>query len=309
MIATDVLLVGFGAAAVRVATPLLLAASGELLAERGGVINLGVEGAMLSGALAAALGGQAGGVWVGVAAALLAGAFVGGCFAALAIGVGANQIISGTAMTLASVGLTGAIFRRSLGAGGVGASVPTLHPLPVPGLADIPGLGPIFFQQPPLTYIAYVTIPLLWWILVRTRAGLSLRAAGEGAAQASAMGVPVRRIRSVAVVTGSALAGLGGAALVLGQVGSFAERMTAGRGFVAIAIVVLGRWHPLGVLAAGLVFGAATALQFVFQATGIGVPYQWLLMLPYLLALLALAGTVGGIQSPAELGRDPDDRR
>lgn len=302
---SDDALTGFGAAAVRVATPLLLAATGELLAERAGVINLGVEGAMLAGALAAALGAQAGGPWAGVAAALVVGGAVGAVFAVLAVGVRANQVISGTAVTLASIGLTGAVFRRTLGAGGVGAGVPTIDPVGVPLLERVPVLGPVLFHQPALTYASYALVPLAWWLLFRTRTGLRLRAAGEGAAHATAMGIPVRALRAGAVVAGSALAGLGGAALVLAQVGSFAERMTAGRGFVAIAIVVLGRWHPVGVLVASLVFGAATALQYAFQAMHLPVPYQLFLMLPYVLALLALAGAVGGVRSPKDLGEDP----
>lgn len=298
------LVAGFGAAAVRVATPLLLAATGELVAERGGVINLGVEGAMLAGALAAALGATAGGAWAGVAAAAIAGTATAAAFAALAIGARANQIITGTAVTLAATGLTGAIYRQTLGTAGAGLSLPTLRNVPLPLLSDIPVLGPMLFDQPALTYLAYLGVPFVWWLLFRTRAGLALRACGEGAEQARAMGVRVERTRTLATLAGGALAGVAGACLVLAQVGAFAERMTAGRGFVAIAIVVLGRWHPVGVLCASLLFGAATALQFLFQAMGLHVPYQLFLMLPYVLTLLALAGLVGGVRAPADLGRD-----
>jgi simple sugar transport system permease protein len=297
------LFAGFLAAAVRVATPLLLAATGETLGERAGVINLGIEGAMLGGALAAALGALAGGPWAGVLAAALAGAAVAGVFALVAVGAGADQIITGTALTLASFGLTGALYRQLFGPAGAGLSIPTLGVIEVPVLHAVPVIGPAFFAQPAPTYLAMVAVVVLWWVLFRTRWGLAIRAVGESPVAARAAGVRVRTTRSVATIVGGALAGLGGASLVLAQVGTFAEKMTAGRGFVAIAIVVLGRWHPLGAAIAALVFGAATALQFVFQAMGLAVPYQLFLMLPYLLTLLALAGVVGRVRAPASLGR------
>ena len=259
--------------------------------------------AMLGGALAAALGALQGGPWVGVLAAALAGAVVAGVFALVAVVAGADQIITGTALTLASFGLTGALYRQLFGAAGVGLSIPTLGVIEVPVLHAVPIMGPAFFAQPAPTYLAMIAVPVLWWVLFRTRWGLALRAVGESPVAARAAGVRVRTTRSVATIVGGALAGLGGASLVLAQVGTFAEKMTAGRGFVAIAIVVLGRWHPIGVAIAALVFGAASALQFVFQAMGLDVPYQLFLMLPYVLTLLALAGVVGRVRPPASLGR------
>ena len=297
------LLDGFLSAAVRVATPLLLAALGEMLAERGGVINLGVEGAMLAGALAAALGASAGGAWAGLAASGAAGMLLAAVFALATIGARADQIIAGTATTLLAVGITGAVYQAAFGSAGAGLSLPTLAPMPVPGLSAVPVVGPAFFNQPVTTYIALMAVPLCWWFLFRTRTGLALRAAGESPQHARAAGVPVRRLQFAATITGGVLAGLAGGTLVLAQVGTFAERMTAGRGFIAIAIVVLGRWHPVGVLGAALFFGAATALQFVFQAMGLAVPFQLFLMLPYVLTLLLLAGLVGGVKAPAALGR------
>jgi ABC-type uncharacterized transport system permease subunit len=228
---------------------------------------------------------------------------VAGVFALVAVGAGADQIITGTALTLASFGLTGALYRQLFGAAGAGLSIPTLGIVEVPFLRSIPVIGPAFFAQPVPTYLAMVAVVVLWWVLFRTRWGLALRAVGESPVAARAAGVRVRTTRSVATIVGGALAGLGGASLVLAQVGTFAEKMTAGRGFVAIAIVVLGRWHPIGVAIAALVFGAASALQFVFQAMGLAVPYQLFLMLPYVLTLLALAGVVGRVRAPASLGR------
>jgi len=294
---------GFVAAAVRVATPLLLAAIGETITERAGVINLGIEGMMLSGALAATLGASMWGDWAGLGCAAVAGMALAGVFAVLTVGVRSDQIITGTAITLAGVGLTGTVYRQAFGAEGAGLTIPTFSSLSIPGLAQIPVLGPGLFQQPVSTYLAVVALPLVWLLLFRTRLGLMLRATGEAAAMARAAGVRTRLLRAGATVIGGGFAGLGGAALVLAQVGTFAERMTAGRGFLAIAIVVLGRWHPAGVALAALLFGAASAMQFLFQALGVNAPYQIFLMLPYLLTLLALAGAVGRVRAPGDLGR------
>jgi ABC-type uncharacterized transport system permease subunit len=294
---------GFIAAALRVAMPLLLAALGEAIAERAGVINLGIEGAMLAGALASAIGAVVAGPWSGLAAGVAAGAAVSGVFAAVAIGARADQIITGAAVTLGAVGLTGAVSRWFFGTSGAGLGIPVLPVVPVPGLSEIPVLGPGIFAQPVTAYAAIVLVPAVWWALFRTRAGLWLRAAGEAPATAHALGVRVRAVRTLAVLAGGALAGSAGATLVLAQVGTFAEKMTAGRGFVAIAIVVLGRWHPAGVLLASLLFGVLTALQYLFQALGLSVPYQLFLMMPYLLTLVALAGAAGRTQGPAGLGR------
>jgi ABC-type uncharacterized transport system permease subunit len=299
------ILTGFLAAAASVGTPLLLAATGEMISQRGGVINLGVEGAMLMGALAAAIGSAVGGPWAGVALAVGGGVLISGIFAAVSIGLRADQIITGAAVTLLSIGLTGVLFRRAFGEGGPGLTIPTFERVNVPGLVDIPLLGQALFGQTVLTYLALLLVPAAWWLLQRTWWGLSLRACGDGAEAARAAGVPVGETRAIATLIGGALAGLAGATLVLAQVGTFTEEMTAGRGFIAIAIVILGRWQPFGVLAAAMFFGAATALQYLFQASGLTLPYQWFLMLPYLLALGALAGAVGWgrARAPSELGR------
>lgn len=298
-VAADVLV-----AAVGIATPLALAATGETIAERSGVVNLGVEGAMLFGALGGAIGATAVGPVVGLGIGVLAGVLVAALFAAVAIGAGADQIITGTAVTLVSVGLTGTIYRQFYGPAGVGLSLPTLSPLPLPILSDTPLIGSALFAQPVTTYAAAALIPLTWYLLFRTRFGLALRAVGEDPPAARAAGVSVRMVRTWAVLLGGACAGFAGATLVLAQVGTFTERMTAGRGFIAIAIVVLGRWNPVGAGLAALLFGLATALQFALQAAGLKVPYQFFLMFPYLLTLLALAGAVGRVKAPAALGRN-----
>ena len=303
MIEAGPVLVGFLGAAVRVATPLLLAATGETVTERAGVINLGLEGMMLAGALAATMGTTAAGPGAGIACAVLAGMVLAAGFALVTIGARANQIITGTAVTLGAVGLTGTIYRQVYGPGGAGLGLTTLQPVAIPGLYRVPLLGPVLFNQPLPTYVALAAVPIIWWFLFRTRTGLALRATGEAAAMARAAGVRTSLLRTLATVVGGAFAGLAGATLVLAQVGTFAEKMTAGRGYVAIAIVVLGGWHPLGVALASLLFGAATALQFLFQAMGLKLPYQLFLMLPYGLTLLALAGVVGRARAPGDLGK------
>ena len=205
MAGADVVLGGFLAAAVRVATPLLLAATGETVTERAGVINLGLEGMMLAGALAATLGASAAGPWTGLALAVLAGMLLAAAFAAIAIGARADQIIAGTALTLGAVGLTGTIYRHAYGTGGAGLALPTLAPVPIPLLSRIPILGPALFDQPAPTYLALVALPVVWWVLFRTRPGLALRATGEGAAMARAAGVrtgsSARRRRSWAAAS------------------------------------------------------------------------------------------------------------
>lgn len=300
------LLGSFLEAAVRVATPLLLAALGETLVERSGVINLGIEGGMLAGALGGAVGAAAGGVWVGAGAAVLAGLLTAGVFAMVAIRFRADQIITGTAITLGAVGLTGVVAREAFGVAGPGLSLPTFGPIELPGLSRIPVVGRALFGQPFPTYVALLAVPALWWLLFRTYWGLALRATGEASEAAVAAGVRARWLQGGAALVGGGFAGLAGGTLVLAQVGTFAEKMTAGRGFIAIAIVVLGRWHPGWVLGAALLFGGATALQFLFQAMGLAVPYQFFFMLPYGLALAALAGGMGRARAPAGLGRVVD---
>lgn len=297
------LLIAFGAATLRVATPLALAAVGEAIAERGGVLNLGIEGAMLAGAFAAALGGVHAGAWTGAMLGVVAGAMTALLVAVVAVGLRGDQILVGTAVTLAATGVTGLLTPSLLGAAGASLGVPTLAPVAIPLLSAIPGVGPVLFVQSPLTYLTYLIVPLACWVLFATRFGLALRAAGESPESAAAAGVRVRWVRVGGTVLGGALAGLGGASLVLAQVGGFTERMTAGRGFIAIAIVVLGRWHPAGAALAALLFGGAAALQYLVQASGVEVPYQLLLALPYLLALAVLATASGRARAPAALGR------
>jgi ABC-type uncharacterized transport system permease subunit len=290
-------------ATVRTATPLALAALGELVVERAGLINIGLEGVILGGAFGALVGAGLGSTVLGYAAGAIAGVFVVLVFALFVLWIGADQIITGTAITLLAVGVTGTLYQTLFGASGAALSIPTSGPVAVPLLARIPVIGVAFFAQPIPTYVAYMLIPLLWWWLHRTHAGLALRALGESVVAAEAAGVAVRRMRLGALLLSGVLGGLAGATLVIAQAGTFAENMSAGRGFIAIAIVVLGRWSVGGVAIASLLFGAGSALQFLSQAAGFRLPYQLFLALPYTLTLAALAGVAGRVRAPAGLAR------
>jgi simple sugar transport system permease protein len=293
----------FLAATVRTATPLALAALGEVLVERAGLINIGLEGAILAGAFGALVGATAGGLGAGYAVAVVAGLVVAALFALCVVGWRGDQIITGTALTLLSVGATGTLYRALYGSSGAALTLPTSGGLAIPVLSSFPVVGAALFTQPPVTYLVYLLAPLLAWWLGHTHAGLALRAIGERPEAAEAAGIPIDRLRVAAILAGGALGGLAGGTLVLAQAGTFAENMSAGRGFIAIAIVVLGRWRPIGVALGALLFGAASALQFAFQAMGWDVPYQLFLVIPYLLTLAALAGAVGRARPPAALGR------
>ncbi len=294
-------------ATVRTATPLALAALGEAVSERAGVINIGLEGAIIAGALGGTVAAGVLGVGGGFVAGALAGVLVAALFALFTIGFRADQIITGTAITLLSLGLTGTLYRTLYGASGVALSIPTSGALVIPGLSEIPLVGRALFAQPLITYALYVAVPALAWWMQRSHAGLAVRALGEYPEAAIAAGVHPRRIQTLAVLFAGAMAGLAGATLVLAQAGTFVEGMSAGRGFIAIAIVVLGRWRPFTVAAAALLFGGANSLQAVFQAMGwTGVPYQLFLAVPYLLTLVVLAGASARSAAPAALGRRPD---
>lgn len=289
-------------AMLRLAAPLLLAALGELLVERSGVVNIGIEGMMLCGAFAAfAVAVASGSPTLGVVAGAAAGLAAGAVFAFFAVVRRADQIVVGTAVNLLALGATG-LGLRALHPGEVPAA-PTIDAWPVPGLSALPGVGAAFFAQSPFVYAGLLATPLVALFLARTRPGLALRAVGETARAADAEGVPVAATRCAAVLAGALLAGVAGAALPLAQSNTFSEGMTAGRGFIALAIVIFGRHRAGGVLAAALFFGLTIALQFRLQARGLEVPYPLALMLPYLLTLVVLAFASGSMRPPADLGR------
>lgn len=288
-------------ATIRTATPLLLASLGETVSQRAGVLNIGLEGCIIAGAYAAYV--TSGSPAVGYAAAVGGGLAMGIVFVVFALLLRRDQVIVGTALTMLGLGVTGTMFRAQ---GQAGALVSTESVLRIPLLADIPVVGGAFFAQPSSTYLALALVPAVWWWLQRTHHGLAVRATGEAPDAARSAGVRVLRVQVVAVLFSAALGGLAGGALVVAQAGTFAEGMSSGRGFLAIAIVALGRWRPIGVAIAAVVFGAAMALQFVVQSLGWGIRYELVLMVPYLLTLLALV-LFGRGSAPATLGRSADE--
>jgi simple sugar transport system permease protein len=294
---------GFFESAVRSGTPLAFAALGELIAQRSGVINLGIEGSIIVGAFAAFVAGAAFGPFAGIVAGGIAGALLAAVFALFVLRLRAQQIIAGTAVTMLGLGLSATLHRLSADPAVAAAPVETLRVISVPGFSAVPVIGPAFFEQSAATYALYLLAPAAAFMLFRTHAGLALRAVGEMPAAARAGGYRPAAIQFAAVATGGMLAGIGGATLVVVQTGTFSDAMSAGRGFIAIAIVALGRWGPGGVMAGALVFGAASALQFLAQAMGWQVPYNLVLASPYILTLVALAFLRGARTAPAALGQ------
>jgi ABC-type uncharacterized transport system permease subunit len=297
----DALLIPFLDATIRTATPLAYAALGEVVTERSGVINIGLEGIIIAGCLGGLIAAGAGGPTVGFLGGALAGLLMAALFALFVLRLKADAIITGTALTLLGLGLTGTLYRGVFGLGGAALGTPSIAPIALPGLSSLPFVGPVFFTQTVMTYLLYLLVPLLAWWLARTHTGLALRAIGESRTAAHAAGIAVDRIRWGAILFGGVMGGLCGATLVLAQVGTFTEGMSAGRGFIAIAIVVLGRWRVVGTALAALLFGGAFALQYLLQAAGWALPYQLFLALPYLLTLVMLAALRGRAEAPAEL--------
>jgi len=285
---------------IALATPLLVAALGELIAERAGVLNIGIEGLILTGAFAGMVGSYAtGSPTAGMVAACVAALALGAVFALWVVTLDVDQAVAGVAVNLLAVGLTGVLYRALFGTTGNALTVAAFAPLPIaPGVAL---LAPL--RQPAPVYPAFALVPVVWLLLFRTRIGLRLRAVGEAPQIAESVGVNVVAFRYAAVLAGALLAGAAGGYLSLAYSNTFVEGMSAGRGFIALAVVVFGRWTPLGVVAGSLLFGAASAAQFQLQAAGVAVPYHVLLMLPYVLTLLVLAVASRAARGPAALAQ------
>jgi simple sugar transport system permease protein len=286
------------------ATPLLIAAMGELVVERSGVLNLGVEGMMVMGAVTGfGVALTTGNPWIGMLAGTLVGALFSQLFAFLVLSVATNQVATGLSLTLLGLGLSGMIGEAFVGMPGV--KLPNLH---IPGLSDIPVIGKLAFGQDPIFYMGLILVFAVWWFLFRTRAGLTLRSVGDNHDSAHALGIKVLRIRYLAVAFGGACAGLAGAHLTLVYTPQWIENMTAGRGWIALALVVFASWRPLRVLAGAYLFGAVSIGQLHAQAIGLGIPAQFLSSLPYLATIVVLVVISGNrrltlINTPASLGR------
>jgi ABC-type uncharacterized transport system permease subunit len=288
---------------IAASTPLLLAASGELVVERSGVLNLGVEGMMIVGAACGFAGAyMSGSTVVGALCGILAGAALATIFGILTLGLAVNQVATGLAPTIHGVGLSGLI-----GKGFVGEKIVLVQHLHLPFLTDLPAVGRILFGEDPFVYVSIALIIGIWLFLYRTRAGLVLRAVGDNHASAHALGYPVLKIRMLAVLFGGGCAGLGGAFLPLAYTPFFIPGMTAGRGWIALALVVFASWRPLRLVGGAYLFGAVSILQLHTQALGLGVPPQLMSALPYLATVIVLVlisrtrGTAGSA-APACLG-------
>jgi general nucleoside transport system permease protein len=278
------------AAAIRIASPLIFGTLGELICERAGVLNLGIEGIMTAGAFSGWLTVYLGGdLWSGVAVAALVGAMFGLLHGFLVVPLGLSQHVTGIGITLLASSLSYYVYRVIFPAVTSPPKIEPFQPLLIPGLADIPVLGPALFQQTPLTYLAFVMVAIVGWFLNRTPAGLALRTVGENPAAAEAQGISVTATRMLAVMFGSALMGIGGSFITLSAFNSFFFDMINGRGWVCIALVVFGSWRPGKAFLGAILFGLFDAYQLrLQQLAGAVVPYQLFLMLPFVLSIAAL---------------------
>ena len=289
---------------ITASTPLVIASSGELVTERSGVLNLGVEGMMVMGAVVAFAASQAtGSPTAGMLAGVLAGVALSLLFGVLTLSLVANQVATGLALTILGLGLSGMIGEPFVGVQGI--RLPTLS---IPGLSSIPFIGPVLFDQDIIFYLSIVLVIATHWFLFRTRAGLVIRSIGDNHASAHALGLDVIGIRYLAVMWGGACAGLAGAYLSLVYTPQWVENMTAGRGWIALALVVFASWRPLRLLAGGYLFGAVSIGQLHAQAFGIAIPSQFLSALPYVATVIVLIVISQNrrltlINTPASLGK------
>ena len=307
-------------AAIRLAVPVVLAVLGEIITERSGVLNLGLEGVMIMGGVVgfltayhlenSAVGASMGELtsWVGLAAGMVAGMGMGLILSVLSITLHADQVISGVTLVVFGIGLSAYLYRQTFSS--LTARVAGLETLPIPVLDQIPVIGPVLFQHDPSVYLTAAMVVVVWWFLFRTTWGLKIRAVGENPAAAETSGINVQGVRYAATLIGTALAGLGGAVLTVVQLNMFRDSITAGRGWIAVALVIFARWRPGLALVGALLFGLADGLQYRIQALsatqrGAGtIPYEFLLMLPYILTIVALLYRTGKrSEEPAALGR------
>jgi ABC-type uncharacterized transport system permease subunit len=296
--------IGLLGGALALAVPLVFGALGGVLGERAGVVNIAIEGQLLAGAFSAAVAASlSGSAVVGVVAAVLAGALVGLVLGVFTITYRVDQVIVGVVLNVLVVGLTSFLYSQVL--------VPSADrlnetdrfaPVAIPVLSSIPVLGPALFDQSVLVYLMYVAVPAVWFAMFRTRWGLRLRAVGEHPKAADTVGIKVQRTRYRALLTAGGIVGIGGAFYTVVSVSSFGKEMTAGAGFIALAAVIFGKWDPVRAALAALLFGFASNLEGALSVVGAPVPSQFMLMLPYVVTILAVAGLVGRSRAPAASG-------
>ncbi len=284
--------------------PITLAALSGVMCERSGVVNIGIEGMMLSGAFMSALiGSVTQSYWWGLLAAVLAGGLTAALLAVMAIKYKVDQIVAGTAINILTTGLTSYFSSRYLQTNGALNHPPTFNRFSLPILGKIPIVGPSLFNNTLLVYAAIVLVFVIYWMLFYTRWGLRTRAVGEHPRAADTLGINVFKMRYINVIIGGMIAGLGGAYLVLSSVARFDELMTAGKGFIGLAAMIFGNWNPIGAFGASLIFGFADSLQTKLAILRVPIPSQFLLMAPYLVTMIVLAGVVGQSRPPAADGQ------
>lgn len=287
------------ASALRHSTPLVLGALCGLIGERSGIINIGIEGQMLMAAFLSFLTSSfTNSIGAGIVVGLLTGALLGLLLAFMSVTLKVDQIIGGTVINILALGITGYFYQAGLTTGG------KLQPIPIPVLSDLPLVGRVLFSNPPITYVTIILVFVVHYTLFHTKWGLRTRAVGEHPRAADTVGVNVFRLRYINVMIAGAIGGLAGAFLTLEAVGSFERAMTNGRGFVALAVMLFGKYTPFGAWGAALLFGLATAMQTQLQFAGtIDIPHQFIGMIPYVMTILVLAGFVGRTRVPAAGGK------
>ena len=298
---TQAVFIGILTSAIRLATPYLFAAIGESFAQTSGVVNLGVDGIMLVGAFAAFYVKLiTGNLWLAVLAAAFVGLLMGLLMSFISVTLKAEQGISGIGLYMFGLGLSSLLFKVLVG------SVQTVNgfqTIKIPFLSDIPVVGEIFFQHSLPVYAAFLLVPVAWWFLDKTTWGLKIKSVGQNPAAADSLGVNVDQIRYFCVCLGSVLAGLAGASLSIALVNLFQENLTAGMGFIAVALVYFGGWRPSGILVGALLFSTVNAIQLWMQVLGVKIPSDLAIMLPYLLTIAALVAVTNRIRQPAALNK------
>lgn len=293
----------FLAADLRTATPILLCALGLVFSSKAGIVNIGAEGMMLMGALMGVVGSWlTGSVWGGVLLAMLSGMLLSLLFAFLVLTARADQTFVGAILNMFALGLTTTLSLVIFGMNTTPPKISTFTPLNLPFLQNIPVLGTVLSQMLP-TFLVFLAVPLAQFVMYRGNLGLKIRAVGENPLACDTLGISVQKIRYGTILFSGLMAGFAGAYMSLGSLSFFKENMVAGRGYMAVAAVVFGKYSPVGVMGATLVFGAGEALMYRLQAAGTGIPYQFMMMIPYLLTVLALCGLVGKSNSPATSGQ------
>jgi simple sugar transport system permease protein len=291
--------------AVVLAVPIILGALGGVMSERVGVVNIAIEGQLLTGAfMAAVVGTVTQNLWFGLIAAMVASAILSMALASLAVKYLVDQIIIGVLINVLVIGITNFLYSQWLASSGEEANFPgTFDIISIPYLSGLPIIGPALFEARITVYLTFILVPLVWFILFRTKLGLRARAVGEHPTAADTVGINVGRTRFWWVTLGGAIAGLGGAALTIGNVGAFGREMSGGLGFIALAVVILGRWQPFYVSAAALLFGFAIILRVWANGVSPGIPTDFITMVPYLVTLIAVAGFAGKVKAPAASGQ------